>query len=124
MKRAGIGLLILCFIVLLHSSVGTVLHGRTHPHPEVTVGANMGEPWEAALTGALAVAGVMLAAMPIRRGERWAWWTMLSMLAILLVTRVASDPRCWVAYDPSQHGCHTFAIAMILGAAGLALTRK
>jgi hypothetical protein len=124
MKKTGVGLLILCFIVLLHSAVGTVLHGRTHPHPEVTVGANMSEPWEAGLTGALAVAGMMLAAVPIRRGERWGWWTMLTLLVILVVTRVASDPRCRVVYDTSQHGCHTFAIAMILGAAGLALTRK
>jgi len=44
----------------------------------------------------------------IRRGERWAIWTSLATLMILLGTRMVSDPRCLVVLDPHQHGCHTF----------------
>ena len=67
--------------------------------------------------------GMMLALIPIRRGERWAIWTSLATLMILLGTRMVSDPRCLVVLDPHQHGCHTFMIAVFLGAIGLLLAR-
>ncbi|MBI2682807.1 MAG: hypothetical protein HYX26_06250 [Acidobacteriales bacterium] len=124
MRNLGIGLIILAYLLLFHTALRTAVHGRAHPHPEVTVSAEPDAPWEAAVTGALAAAGIMLAAMPVRRGDKWAWWTSATMLAILLVTRVATDPRCWVVYDPHQHGCHTFMIAMVMGIAGLAMARR
>ena len=67
--------------------------------------------------------GMMLALIPIRRGERWAIWTSLATLMILLGTRMVSDPRCLVVLDPHQHGCHTFMIAVFLGVTGLLLAR-
>jgi hypothetical protein len=63
----------------------------------------------------------MLALVPLRRGERWALWTLLAMLLIPVITRLAADPRCLVVLDPHQHGCHTFMIAVLLGIVGLAL---
>ncbi len=109
MKRnIGVGLVVLGYAALLHS-MGGALHG-----PNV-------EAWPAALGAAGAVAGIMLALIPIRRGERWAVWTSLSMFGILFVTRMATDPRCRVVLDPHQHGCHTFMIAVVLGVVGLAL---
>ena len=72
----------------------------------------------------LAVAGVVMALIPLRRGERWALWTQLAVLIILLVTRALTDPRCLVVLDPHQHGCHTFMIAVFLGVVGLVLARK
>ena len=63
----------------------------------------------------------MLALVPIRRGEGWARCTTLAVLLILLITRVASDPRCLVVLDPHQHGCHSFMIAILIGLIGLAL---
>ena len=73
---------------------------------------------------ALAVAGIVLALIPLRRGEQWALWTQLAVLIILLVTRAVTDPRCLMVLDPHQHGCHTFMIAVALGVIGLVLARK
>jgi hypothetical protein len=78
-------------------------------------------PWPVALSCALAVAGIMLAVVPLCRGERWALFTSVAILIILLVTRIATDPRCLVVLNPHQHGCHTFMIAAVLGLVGLAL---
>ena len=57
--------------------------------------------------------------IPVRRGEPWAVWTSLLTLTLLLITRLATDPRCLVVLDPHQHGCHTFMIAIVLGVVGL-----
>jgi len=59
--------------------------------------------------------------VPLRRGEGWAWWTEFAMLLILFITRLATDARCLVVFDPYQHGCHSFMIAVVLGVVGLAL---
>ncbi len=85
--------------------------------------AQYASAWPVALACAVAVAGIMLALIPVRRGERWALWTSLAVLLIMFVPRVATDPRCLVVLDPHQHGCHTFIIAVVLGVVGLALTR-
>ena len=85
--------------------------------------AEYAAPWPVALACALAVAGIMLALVPIYRGEVWAHWTSLATLIILLVPRLATDPRCLVVLNPHQHGCHTFMIAVGLGIAGLVLAR-
>jgi len=74
-----------------------------------------------ALGCALATAGIVLALIPIRRGEMWAIWLSLAMLLMLLVTRLVTDPRCAVVLDPHQHGCHTFMISIVLGIVGLVL---
>ncbi len=118
-RRVGVGLVVLGYAVLLHS-MGTVLHGGGHAHAGEVVPA--GNPaWPAALSAAVAVAGIMLALIPIRRGERWAVWTSLAMFGIVFTARMATDPRCLVVLDPHQHGCHTFMIAFVLGVPGLAL---
>ena len=62
-----------------------------------------------------------MALVPLRRGERWALWTLLAVWAILLATRIASDPRCLVVLDMHRHGCHTFMLATVLALVGLAL---
>ena len=83
--------------------------------------AGYASPWPIALACGLSIMGIMLALIPVRRGEAWAIWTSLITLTILLITRVATDPRCLVVLDPHQHGCHTFMIAIALGAVGLVL---
>jgi hypothetical protein len=80
-------------------------------------------PWPVALGCALGIVGIALALIPIRRGERWAMWTSLAMLIVLLIPRIATDPRCLVVLDPHQHGCHTFVLAIVLGVVGLVLAR-
>ncbi len=69
--------------------------------------------------GSLGLIGIILALIPIRRGERWAMLSSLATLLILFVTRMATDPRCLVVLDPHQHGCHTFMITILLGLIGL-----
>jgi len=73
------------------------------------------------LSSSLALQGIVLALVPIRRGERWASLTVLAVLLILLATRLVTDPRCLVVLDPHQHGCHTFMIAVLLGFIGIGL---
>jgi hypothetical protein len=68
--------------------------------------------------------GIMLALIPLRRGERWSLWTALAIFVILFVTRITTDPRCLVVLDPHQHGCHSFMISVALGVVGLVLARK
>jgi hypothetical protein len=63
----------------------------------------------------------MAALIPIRRGERWALWTSLATLIMVLATRMATDPRCLAVLDPHQHGCQVFIIAITLGIVGLRL---
>jgi hypothetical protein len=72
--------------------------------------------------GALGFIGMMLALIPIRRGERWAMFTSFVSFVVLFVTGMATDPRCLVVLDVHQHGCHTFIIAVVLGIVGLILT--
>jgi hypothetical protein len=86
--------------------------------------AEFAVPWPVALACTVAVAGIVLALVPLRHGERWALWTSLGMFVILFVTRLATDPRCRVVLDPHQHGCHSFMIAVLLGVIGLTLSRR
>jgi hypothetical protein len=123
-RKTGIVLLLLAFAVLLYTSLSAPAYARAHPHLDPVLLAQYARPWPVALACALVVGGVMLALVPVRRGEAWAMWTTLAMLAILFATRMATDPRCLVVLDPHQHGCHTFMIAMVLGVIGLLLARK
>lgn len=123
-RKAGLVLLLLSYVVLLYTTLGAPSYARAHPHLDPLLVGQYARPWPLALACALVLAGVMLAVVPIRRGEAWAMWTTLGMLAILLATRMTSDPRCLVVLDPHQHGCHTFLIAMVLGVIGLLLARK
>jgi len=78
-------------------------------------------PWPVALASAIVVSGIMMALIPLRRGERWALWTELAVLVLLFITRLTTDPRCLVVLDPHQHGRHSFMIAVVVGAVGLLL---
>lgn len=120
-RKIGIALIVLCYALLLYFSLSSPAYAHAHPHLDATRLAQYASPWPVALGSALALAGITLAVIPIRRGERWALFTSLAVLIILFATRMSTDPRCLVVLDPHQHGCHTFVIAMILGLAGLAL---
>jgi hypothetical protein len=73
------------------------------------------------LACALALNGLALALVPVRRGEKWAVWLSAMNLLIFLANRVATDPRCLVVLDWNHNDCHTFMISMVLGLVGLAL---
>ena len=124
MRKVGVGLVVAANLLLVYISLGALPYGRAHPHLDPALVAQYASPWPVALGCALAVAGIMLALVPLRRGERWALWTQLAVLTILFMTRMLTDPRCLVVLDPHQHGCHTFMIAVVLGVIGLVMARK
>jgi len=123
MRKLGVGLVVVTYVLLLYMALTSPAYGRAHPHLDPVFLAGYAAPWPVTLACALAVAGIMLAVVPVCRGERWAWWTSLAMLIVLFVPRVATDPRCLVVLDPHQHGCHSFMIAILLGIVGLVLAR-
>jgi len=123
-RKVGVGLVVVAYAVLLYTSLSAPFYARAHPHLDQAMLAQYAAPWPVALGSAVAVAGIVLTLVPIRRGERWAWWTSLGMLAILFITRLTTDPRCLVVLDPHQHGCHTFMIAVVLGVVGLGMARR
>jgi uncharacterized membrane protein len=124
MRKVGVGLVVAAYVLLLYISLSARFYAQAHPHLDPALLAQYASPWPVALACSLALMGIMLALIPLRRGERWSLWTQLSIFVILFVTRMATDPRCLVVLDPHQHGCHTFMIAMVLGVVGLVLARK
>ena len=124
MRKVGVALVVVTYALLLFMALTSPGYARSHPHLDPVMIAAYASPWPVALTCALVVAGTMLALIPLRRGERWAFWTSLAMLLILFVPRVATDPRCLVVLDPHHHGCHSFMIAILLGVVGLVLARR
>jgi len=121
MKKAGVGLVVVSFMLLLYTSLAAPAYARSHQYLGPAMLAEYAAPWPVALACTVAVAGIVLALVPLRRGERWALWTLLAMFVIPIVTRITTDPRCLVVLDPHQHGCHTFMIAALLGVVGLGL---
>ena len=119
--KVGVGLGVVAYALLLYTSLAAPAYAREHRHLDPVMLAQYAAPWPVALACAVSVAGIVLALVPLRRGERWSLWTSLAMLIIMFVTRIATDPRCLVVLDPHQHGCHTFMIATALGVVGLAL---
>jgi len=123
-QRVGVALVVAAYALLLYISLSAPFYARAHPHLDPVLLAQYASPWPVAMGCALAVAGIVLALIPLRRGEQWALWTQLAVLIILLVTRAVTDPRYLMVLDPHQHGCHTFMIAVALGVIGLVLARK
>jgi nicotinamide riboside transporter PnuC len=120
-RKVGVGLVVMAYGLLLYISLAAPSYARAHPHLDRALLAQYASPWPVALGCTVAMSGIVLALVPIRYGERWAVWTSLAMLIVLLATRFASDPRCLVVLDPHQHGCHSFMIAVVLGIVGLSL---
>lgn len=112
--------MVVAYTLLLYMSLAAPAYARAHPHLSAVLLAEYSSPWPVALASSVAVVGMILALIPVRRGERWAIWTCLATFLALLATRLATDPRCLLVLDPHQHGCHTFMIAVLLGIVGLA----
>ncbi|HZD93816.1 MAG TPA: hypothetical protein VE133_06150 [Candidatus Sulfotelmatobacter sp.] len=123
-RRIGIRLLLAAYALLLYISLSAPVYAKAHPHLDSAMLAQYAAPWPVALGCVVALAGIVLTLVPLRRGERWALWTQLTVLLILFITRISTDPRCLMVLDPHQHGCHSFMIAMVLGMVGLVLARR
>lgn len=113
--------MVAAYALLLYTSLAAPAYAHAHPHLSAVLLAEYAAPWPVALASSVAVIGIILALIPIRRGERWAIWTSLATFLVLLATRLVTDPRCLVVLDPHQHGCHTFMLLVLLGIVGLAL---
>jgi hypothetical protein len=121
-RKIGVSLLVAANTIFLYSAISAPFYAHAHQHLGAQTQAEYSAPWPAALLISLGLIGIILALIPIRKGERWAMFTSFVTFAILFVTRMATDPRCLVVLDPHQHGCHTFIIAIVLGLGGLILS--
>jgi len=123
MRQKGVTVMVVAYVLLFYTAVTAPPYARTHVYLGVALLSEYAAPWPVTLTCVLAGIGIILAVIPIRRGERWAILTAATSLVALLATRLWTDPRCALAVvsDPHQHGCHTFMIAIVLGLIGLAL---
>jgi hypothetical protein len=120
-RKIGVALIVLSYALLLYFSLASPSYAHAHPQMAARMLARYSDWWPVALGSALAIGNIVLALIPIRRGERWALLSSLATSLILLGTKLATDPRCLVVLDPHKHGCHTFMITIILGLIGLAL---
>jgi hypothetical protein len=134
LKIVGIVLLLWALGMQTHSLIGAVREAtatpeaaaREHLH-DMAEHAGHAEPpssapaskLELGLTAVLLGAGALLALWPVASGRIWGVWSLAAAWLGLTVPRLASDPRCWVAYDPTRHGCHLFMISVVLGTVGL-----
>ena len=123
-QKIGIWMVIAAYLLLVYIAVSAPFYAKAHQHLDPALLAQYAAPWPVALACSLALMGIMLALIPLRRGERWSLWTALAIFVILFITRITTDPRCLVVLDPHQHGCHSFMIAMVLGVVGLVLAGK
>ena len=123
MRTIGISLLMIAYLLVAYTAVSAPAYARAHQYLGPAMLGEYAGHWPVALACTFVIAGVMLTLIPLRSGERWALWTLLAMWIVLLVTRLTTDPRCLVVFDPHQHGCHTFMIAALLGIVGVILAR-
>ncbi len=70
---------------------------------------------------ALILVEIMIALVPLRRGEGWAFWAGAVPFVVVGVPRLLTDSACQLS-DMHHHGCHQFMMAMFLGVIGLALS--
>jgi len=108
------GLLVLNAI----SSMATIRQNPEHAHEQVEYTSS----WPMSLTVAIALMGIRVCVIPLRRGEMWAWVGTLMTWVVIAVPRLVNDPRC-LQMDVNRHGCHTFMATLVIAAAGLAMSR-
>jgi hypothetical protein len=121
MRKTGIGLLVAAYVLALCTWLAAPAYARVNAQPGPRILAEYAGPWPVVVACALTLNGLVLALIPIRRGEKWAIWLSAVNLLILLTTRIATDPRCLAVLDPHRHSGHTFMISMLLGLVSLAL---
>ncbi|MGA7927646.1 MAG: hypothetical protein WCA20_16855 [Candidatus Sulfotelmatobacter sp.] len=81
------------YALLPYMSWAAPAYARAHQDLGPAMLAAYAAPWPVALAYRVTVSGIVLAVLPLHRGERWAVWTPLAMMIIPFVTRLATDPR-------------------------------
>jgi hypothetical protein len=130
LRRAGVSISGVAFALLLYTSLTAPAYTKAHPQLNQVIDAEYARPWPVALACAVVLAGIMLALVPLRRGERRALWTSLAMWVIRPLTRLATDPRCMVVlrstparlpllHDRCGLGSHRAGIRPLAGTVGV-----
>jgi hypothetical protein len=118
MRNVGVALIVAVYAVLFFtSSSAPVAMSNTG------LVATRAQPHLDPMMTAIAVAGIMLAVIPLRRGERWAQLTTVAILILVLVTRYTTSGQRLVVLDPNRHG-YSLVIVSVLAIAGLFLTGR
>jgi hypothetical protein len=72
MRKVGVGLVVVAYALLLYMSLTAPAYARAHQHLGAAMLAEYAAPWPVALACTVAVAGIVLAHVPLRRVDRWA----------------------------------------------------
>jgi hypothetical protein len=136
LRIVGIVLLLWALGMQTHSLIAAVREAtatpeaaaRAHLHDMVEHAGHAEPPSSApaskaqlGLTAVLLGAAALLALWPVAGGRMWGVVSLAAVWLGLTVPRLASDPRCWVAYDLTRHGCHLFMGSVVIGTVGLVL---
>jgi hypothetical protein len=118
MRNIGAALVIAAYLVLLFtSSVGVAYMS------DAGIGLTQARWHFDPMMVAIAIAGIMLALIPARRGERWAQVTQVAMLASVLTTRFVHGAKRLVVLDSSPQGHSVLIIVFVLAIAGLVVSQ-
>src|SRR5919109_1355207 len=98
--RWGVGMLALGYFIAGHAP----LLSLTHSDPAEAGGM---APGFALVAVTLVAVEILIALMPLRRGELWAFWAALLPVLSLGIPRMLTDPNC-LAMSLHIHGCHQF----------------
>ena len=82
-----------------------------------TGGRHRFAPETSTLALALVAVELLIVMVPLRRGEKWAYWAALIPLVLVALPRMLTDPNC-TAMSLSVHGCHQFMGALLVAAVG------
>ena len=69
-RKIGVWLIAVAYAIFLYIAISAPAYAHAHPHLDATMHAEYSAPWPVALTGSLGLVGIVLALIPIRRGER------------------------------------------------------
>jgi hypothetical protein len=79
-RKIGVGLIVLAYALFLYIALSAPAYAHAHPHLDAHMLAAYAAPWPVALAGSLGLVGIVLALIPIRRGENWAILTSFATL--------------------------------------------
>jgi hypothetical protein len=116
MRNVGVGLIVAVYAFLLFTS-----SSAPAIRSDAGIIATRAQARFDPMMTAVAIAGIALAVIPVRRGERWAHLTTLVILVMVLVGRFTTSGQRLVVLEPNQHG-YFLIIPLALAIAGLFLT--
>jgi hypothetical protein len=109
----GCGLLALGYFVAGHAPLLSLVHGD----PAAAGGMSRGF---ALVVVTLVALEILIALVPLRHGEFWAFWVALLPVVTVGIPRMLTDPNC-KAMSLSVHGCHQFMAGLVVAVVGLVL---